>query len=56
MLKHDFISESEKNKIYESIEKEIEEALVFAKESPYPDPDENKLISEVFKGVATNNK
>ena len=50
MLKHDFISESKKNKIYERIEEEIEEALVFAKESPYPDLDEDKGLSDVFKG------
>ena len=49
LLEHDFISESEKNKIYENIEEEIEEALVFAKDSPYPDPDENKVFSNVFK-------
>ena len=48
LLKHDFVSESEKRNIYESIEEEIEEALVFAKESPYPDPDE-KSFSDVFK-------
>ena len=49
LLKQGIISESEKSEIYESLEEEIEEALVFAKESPYPDPDENKLISDVFK-------
>jgi len=48
LIEHDFISISERNKIYESIEEEIEEALVFAKESPYPDPDE-KSFSDVFK-------
>jgi len=48
LLKYDFVSESEKRNIYESIEEEIEEALVFAKESPYPDPDE-KSFSDVFK-------
>jgi pyruvate dehydrogenase E1 component alpha subunit len=48
LLKYDFVSESEKSNIYESIEEEIEEALVFAKESPYPDPDE-KSFSDVFK-------
>jgi pyruvate dehydrogenase E1 component alpha subunit len=47
--KSDFISESERNQIYESIENEVEEALVFAKESPYPDPDENNQIRDVFK-------
>ena len=56
LLKYDFVSESEKSNIYECIEEEIEEVLVFAKESPYPDLDENKLTSEVFKGIATNNK
>ena len=48
LLKYDFVSESEKSNIYESIEEEIEEALVFAKESPYPDPDK-KSFSDVFK-------
>ena len=48
LLEHDFISEVEKNNICESIEKEIDEALVFAKESPYPDPDD-KSFSDVFK-------
>lgn len=48
LLKHEFISESEKSEIYESIEEEIEEAVVFAKESPYPDPDE-KSFGDVFK-------
>ena len=51
LLEHDFISEPEKNKICESIEKEIEKALLFAKDSPspYPDPDDNGTLS-VFKG------
>ena len=53
LAEHDYLSESEKNRIYESIEEEIEKALAFAKESPYPDPDENKLTNEVFKGRAT---
>ena len=48
LLEQNIISESEKSNIYESIEEEIEEALVFAKESPYPDPDE-KSFSDVFK-------
>ena len=48
LLEHDFISELEKNKIYEKIEEEIEESVVFAKESPYPDPDENGTFN-VFK-------
>ena len=48
LLEHEFISEAEKNEICKSIEEEIEEALIFAKESPYPDPDE-KSFSDVFK-------
>ena len=48
LFKQGILSESEKNKICESIEEEIEEALIFAKESPYPDPDE-KSFSDVFK-------
>jgi len=47
LLKHDIVSESEKSQIHRSIEREIEEALTFAKESPYPDRD--KLLSNVFK-------
>jgi len=41
------VSKSEKDKIYRSIEGEIEEALAFAKASPYPDS--NELLSNVFK-------
>ena len=40
---------SEKNQIYEDIESEIEVALIFARESPYPDPNKDELFSEVFK-------
>jgi pyruvate dehydrogenase E1 component alpha subunit len=50
LIEQDFISISERNKIYEGIKEEIEEALVFAKESPYPDPDEDAVLSDVFKG------
>jgi pyruvate dehydrogenase E1 component alpha subunit len=48
LLKHSIISKSEKIRIYATIEKEIEESVVFAKESPYPDPDD-KSFSNVFK-------
>jgi pyruvate dehydrogenase E1 component alpha subunit len=48
LLGLDFLSESEKNEIYERIEEEIAESVAFAKESPYPDPDE-KSFSDVFK-------
>jgi len=47
LLKQELLTESEKTRIYEGIEKEVEDALVFAKESPYPD--ENSLLNDVFK-------
>jgi len=47
LLKRGIVSESEKSQIHSSIKREIEEALTFAKESPYPDRD--KLLSDVFK-------
>ena len=53
MSKSDFISESERNQIYESIENEVEEALVFAKESPYPEPND-KSFNDVFKNEQLN--
>lgn len=49
LLMQEFISESEKNHIYEDIEREIEEALIFAKDSPHPDPNNNKILGDVFK-------
>ena len=48
LLEQGFISESETDKIYTSIEREVEKALVFAKESPYPNPD-GKSFSNIFK-------
>lgn len=47
LLNHNIISESEKIQIYKSTEKEIEEAIIFAKGSPYPD--QSELLSNVFK-------
>jgi len=44
---HDVLSESEKAQICEDIDKEITEAIAFAKESPYPD--EGELLDNVFK-------
>ena len=41
------ISESKKIQIHKSIDKEIEEAILFARESPYPD--ESSLLTDVFK-------
>ena len=47
LLEQGIVSESDKDKIHQSIEREIEEALAFAKASPYPD--RNELLSNVFK-------
>lgn len=47
LFKQGLLSESEKTKIYEAIEKEMRQAFTFAKESPYPDKDEVAL--SVFK-------
>lgn len=49
LFKHGVLSETEKIQIHENIRREIEEALTFAEESPYPDPDEGGTLS-VFKG------
>ena len=51
LLEHDLVSKSEKNKIYENLEEEIEEAIAFAKVSPYPDPNENKSLSVFKRGI-----
>lgn len=45
LFKHGILSKKEKIQIYENIKSEIEEALTFAKESPYPDPNENESFS-----------
>jgi len=47
LLNHDIISESEKEQICRGIDGEIEEALIFAKQSPYPG--QNELLDNVFK-------
>ena len=47
LLNRKIISESEKKQIYSGVEKEIEEAVVFAKQSPYPD--QTELLDNVFK-------
>lgn len=47
LFKQGILSKSEKTRINMDIEKETEEALAFAKESPYPDPSE--LLSHRFK-------
>lgn len=47
LLQQKIMSEAETIQINESIKREIEAALVFAKESPYPD--ESELLTNVFK-------
>jgi len=47
LVSQDIMSASEKNLIYREIEAEIAEALIHAKESPYPEPGE--LTLNVFK-------
>ena len=48
LLERNILSKSEKIEIYRSINNEIKESFAFAKESPYPDLDENRT-SGVFK-------
>jgi len=43
------LSESEKANIHRTIEEEIEQAVTFARESPYPEPDDDESLN-VFKG------
>ena len=47
LVEHDILPEPEKIQIGEGIDKQIEEAIVFARESPYPD--ESELLNNVFK-------
>jgi len=47
LLEHGILSEPGRIQIGEAIDKEIEEAIIFAKESPYPG--ENELLNNVFK-------
>lgn len=49
LLMQDFISESRINQIHNEIERGIEEALVFAENSPHPDVNRDKVLSGVFK-------
>ena len=49
LSKHGLLAQSEQTNIRHHIEEEIAQAVTFAKESPYPDPDARKSLS-VFKG------
>ena len=47
LLGQGLMSESERDRISKAVSKEIEEAVTFARESPYPN--ENELLNGVFK-------
>jgi len=47
LLEHDIMSKLEMDQIRKTISEEVEEAVNFARESPYPD--ENDLLHDVFK-------
>ncbi|MDP2932049.1 MAG: thiamine pyrophosphate-dependent dehydrogenase E1 component subunit alpha [Chloroflexota bacterium] len=47
LLERGIMTEPGKRRIYESVDREIDESLVFAKESPCPD--ESELLDNVFK-------
>ena len=47
LLERDLLSETEKTQLEEDIDKAVEAAVTFARESPYPD--EKELLDNVFK-------
>jgi pyruvate dehydrogenase E1 component alpha subunit len=47
LLTRGIIGESEKIKIMNSVDREVEESVIFARESPYPD--RRSSLSHVFK-------
>lgn len=47
LLKHDIMSEQEKDEVYATVSREVEETVKFAKQSPYPE--ETALLRDVFK-------
>jgi pyruvate dehydrogenase E1 component alpha subunit len=49
LLKNGILSDSDRAHIYEAIQREIEDAVIFAEESPYPNPKEEEPYSSVFK-------
>ena len=50
LLEHNMLTESENSLIHQRIETEVEEAFLFAQQSPYPDATE--LLENVFKDAA----
>jgi pyruvate dehydrogenase E1 component alpha subunit len=48
LFKLGVLSERDKTQIYDSAKKEIQKAFAFAKDSPYPDPNQDET-SRVFK-------
>jgi pyruvate dehydrogenase E1 component alpha subunit len=49
LLEQGMINELEMKKIHGDVDREVEEALIFARESPFPDPDTDDTLN-VFKG------
>jgi len=47
LIENGIMSESERDQIHKAVSGEVEEAVKFARESPYPD--ENDLLHDVFK-------
>ncbi len=47
LIEHRAMSEPERDRIHKIVSKEVEEAVTFARESPYPG--ENDLLHDVFK-------
>jgi pyruvate dehydrogenase E1 component alpha subunit len=47
LLERGIMSELERDRVNETVAEEIEEAVTFARESPYPD--ETELLSGIFK-------
>jgi len=49
LIQNNLITEAEKADIEKAVEEEVEEAIKFAKESPYPDSNEDELYRYLFK-------
>ena len=49
LIQNNLVTEAEKADIEKAVEEEVEEAIKFAKESPYPDSNEGELYRYLFK-------
>ena len=47
MLEQGVMSPAEKDRLYQNIDREIEEAITLARESPYPS--EGELLTDIFR-------